>query len=69
MLEWVNQSFDNRQDRDKAAAGWLAEGYEVETFGMGVPGRIGGVSSFNLSASRERAEEFAQYGYGHGYTN
>ena len=69
MLEWVNKSFDNREDRDREAAELRAQGYDAETFGMAVPGRIGGVSNYRLSASREKPQEFAQYGYSHGYTD
>lgn len=47
--EWVSHEFDSREARDKAAE-LEAEGYEVETFGMG---GYGGISSYNLSANRE----------------
>jgi len=47
--EWLSHEFDSREARDEAAAQLQAEGYEVETFGMG---GYGGISSYNLSADR-----------------
>ena len=51
MIERVYRAFDNREDRDQAAAELRQEGFDVETFGMAA--FAGSGATYEVSGSKE----------------